>query len=43
MLVRVSNPLFDDACAQQNKQWLEVDATQAVKVLIRFCLAVIQM
>ncbi len=42
MLVRVSNPLFDDACAQQKTQRLRTDATQAVKVLIRICMAVMQ-
>ena len=42
MLVRASNPLLDDACAQQKTPRLRMDATQAVKVLIRICTAVMQ-
>jgi len=33
---------FDDACAQQKKKRLRMDETQAVKVLIRICTAVVQ-
>jgi len=40
--MRVSNPLFNDACAQQKTQRLRMDATQAVEVLIRICMAVMQ-